>query len=221
MLRSADCTLRLLRGQSMVSSDCSDDEIGLSDRFAIDSGRRPALALEAMMKASGILAMKASDKTVQLIWEGLLDTDGMCRYYGYLAVRLERLSSLLQICAIGFGSGAFLTLMSHFPAWVPAAAIALSTIAGIILALQKYLEKAGRCAEIYRNLARQMHEWERLWADVDSRDDADLRAAWDDLSTRQAAIVERAPFEVPLSKSLAGRSYTEADRIWAERHATS
>lgn len=173
------------------------------------------------MKASGTLAMKASDETVQLIWEGLLDTDGMRRYYGYLAGRLERLSSLLQIGAVGLASGAFLTLMSHFPPWVPAAAIALSAIAGTILAFRKYAEKAGRSAEIYRDLARQMHEWERLWADVDSRDDSDLIAAWDDLSTRQAAIVERAPFEVPLSKSLARRSYREADRFWAERYAAA
>lgn len=173
------------------------------------------------MKASGILAMRASDETVQLIWEGLLDTDGMRRYYGYLTVRLERLGSILQIGAVGFGSGAFLTLVSHFPEWVTSAALAVSVIAGAILAFRKWPEKAVRSAQIYKELDRQMLEWERLWAGVYARDDAELKAAWHELASRQAPIVERAPHEVPLSRSLARRSQREADRFWSERHATA
>ena len=174
-----------------------------------------------MMKAGGSVAMKASDETAQLIWEGLLDTDGMRRYYGYLAGRLERLGDLLQIGAVGFASGAFLALLSHFPEWVPSAATAVSALAGALLAFRKYPAKAARSAEIYRELGRQMVEWERLWAGVYDRDDAELAATWHELVTRQAAIVERAPLEVPLSRSLARRSEREADRFWAERHASA
>ena len=165
--------------------------------------------------------MKASDETAQLIWEGLLDTDGMCRYYGYLAGRLERIGSLLQIGAVGFASGAFLTLLSHFPEWVPSAATAVAAIAGALVAFRRYPEKAARSAEIYRELGREMVEWERLWAGVYAREDAELLAAWEDLVKRQTAIVERAPFEIPLSRSLARRSERESDRFWAERYASA
>ena len=173
------------------------------------------------MKANGSVVTKASDNTAQLIWEGLLDSDRMCRYYGYLAGRLERLADLLQIGAVGLASGAFLALLSHFPEWVPSAAAAFSAMVGALLALKKYPAKAARCAEIYRELGRQMPEWERLWAGVNDRDEAELAAACHELATRQAAIVERAPLEVPLSRSLARRSEREADRFWAERHASA
>ena len=174
-----------------------------------------------MMKRGRTVAMKASDETAQLIWEGLLDTDGMCRYYGYMAGRLERLGALLQIGAVGFASGAFLTLLSHFPQWVPSAAIAFSALSGALLAFRKYPEKAARSAEIYRELSRQTIEWERLWAGVYSREDAEVVATWEELAKRQSAIVERAPLEVPLSRSLARRSERESDRFWSGRYASA
>ena len=165
--------------------------------------------------------MTTSDKTAQLIWEGLLDTDRMYRYYGYLAGRLERIGSLLQIGTVGFASGAFLSLLSHFPEWVPSAASAVAAITGALVAFRRYPEKAARSAEIYRELGRELVEWERLWAEVYVQDEADLTETWEELVKRQTSIVERAPFEVPLSRSLARRSERESNRIWAERYAVA
>ena len=34
--------------------------------------------------------MPPTDETVRLIWEGVIGADRMCRYYGYLTVRLIR-----------------------------------------------------------------------------------------------------------------------------------
>lgn len=49
--------------------------------------------------------MKASDETVRQVWEDLVETDRMARYYGYLAQRLDRLGDLLQIGSVGAASG--------------------------------------------------------------------------------------------------------------------
>ena len=69
---------------------------------------------------------------------------------------------------------------------------------------------------MYRLLGQVQLEWERLWHDVWTKDNDELRSAWKALSERQRSIVERAPHELPFSRSLARRSQREADRYWME-----
>lgn len=57
-------------------------------------------------------------------------------------------------------------------------------------------------------------ECRRLRADVCARDDAEIRKPWPTLVRRQAAIIDRAAFELPLSKSLAWRNERETDWLW-------
>lgn len=143
----------------------------------------------------------------------------MCRYYGYLAQRLNRLSEVLAVGTVGAASGAVLTLLSHFPGWVTAAAAATAAVGSLILVVGRYQDKAARSADIRRRLGEVTLEWEELWSEVYTRDDAELRAQWAALVRRQGAIIERAPVELPLSRPLARRSEREADRYWTERHA--
>ncbi len=165
--------------------------------------------------------MPPTDDTVRLIWDEVVDSDRMCRYYGYLSHRLNRVSEVLAVGTAGAASGSVLTLLSRFPDWVPAAAAAAAALASLILVIGRYQDKAARCADIRRKLGEVGVDWEDLWADVYSRDDAELREQWRALVRRQTIIVERAPFELPLSKSLARRSEREADRFWTERHAST
>lgn len=88
-----------------------------------------------------------------------------------------------------------------------------------MLVIGRYLDKAARSADIRRRLGEVTLEWEELWSEVYTRDDAELRAQWAALVHRQGAIIERAPVELPLSRPLARRSEREADRYWTERHA--
>ena len=60
--------------------------------------------------------MPPTDDTVRMIWEGVLGADRMCRYYGYLADRLNRLSDLLAIGTVSFSAGAVLTVLNQLPA---------------------------------------------------------------------------------------------------------
>ena len=160
--------------------------------------------------------MKATDETVRLIWEELVEADRMCRYYGYLSQRLDRLGDLLQMGSVGAASGAFVSLMSHFPEWFSTTAAAIAVLAGTVVILRRYPQKAARSAEIYRLLGQLQLEWEHLWNGVWTKDDDELVSAWKELSERQGSIVERAPKELPLSRSLARRSQREADRYWMD-----
>ena len=163
--------------------------------------------------------MKATDETVQLVWDELVETDRMCRYYGYLSQRLDRLGDRLQIGSVGAATCAFVALLAQFAEWVPATAAALAALAGLLVTIRRYPAKAAHSAEICRLLGAVHLEWEHLWNGVWAKDDAQLVSAWKALSERQSAIVERAPLELPLSRSLVRRSQREADQYWTQQHA--
>ncbi len=165
--------------------------------------------------------VKATDDTVRLIWEVVVESDRTCRYYGYLAVRLNRLGNLLLFAAVAASSNAVLSLLSNCPEWLTVAAGTAAASAGVCFAIQNYPEKAARIDGIRRALSRQSLKWQHLWADVHDSDNAELKAAWRDLTRRQAAVVEHVPLELPLSQSLARLSRREADRYWTGRHADS
>ena len=61
--------------------------------------------------------MQATDDAVELIRRELVDTDRMCRYYGYLAGRLARLGKLLQAGSVAAPLATIATLLSGFPVW--------------------------------------------------------------------------------------------------------
>ena len=165
--------------------------------------------------------MDTPDDTVGLIWEELVETDRMCRYYAYLAQRLDRQGALLQVGSVGAASGAFVSLMSHLPEWAAAAAAAAAAVAGAMVIVHRYPEKAARSAELFRKLGREQIAWERLWGEVEEREEAELREEWEALSRRLTAIIERAPLELPLVRSLARRSEREGNKYWTERYASA
>lgn len=160
--------------------------------------------------------MNATDETVRLVWDEMVETDRMCRYYGYLSQRLDRLGDLLQIGSVSAASGTFISLMSHFPEWVSSTAAAIAILAGTVVILRRYPQKAARSAEMYRLLGQVQLEWQSLWNVVWTKDDDELRSAWKVLSERQRSIVERAPHELPLSHPLVRKSQREADRYWMD-----
>ena len=60
-------------------------------------------------------AMQATDEPVELIRQELVETDRMCRYYGYLAQRLVRLGELLQFGLVAAPLAAIAALLSAPP----------------------------------------------------------------------------------------------------------
>ena len=44
--------------------------------------------------------IEPTDETRRLVWDELVDSDRMCRYYGYLTLRFRKLDQLLQFVAV-------------------------------------------------------------------------------------------------------------------------
>lgn len=160
--------------------------------------------------------MKATDETVRLVWEEMVEADRMGRYYGSLAQRLKRLDHLMFYGSV---TGALIALMAvvlRLEMWVALTPLNCAALAFALQTFRDYREKADRSAEIFHKLGAIQQEWELLFNNVWEKDDTELLSAWKKLSQQQLAIVERAPFELPLSPSLARRSQREADEYWSE-----
>ncbi len=163
----------------------------------------------------------ATDESVRHVWAGVLGSDRMCRYYGYLAHRMKRIGDLLAIGTISGSAGAVVAVLSHLPEWTSLLAMAIVGVASIAQLVGRYHEKAARSADVYRQMEGFSIEWEDLWNGVYEREDEALREDWRRLSERQAAVLERVPVELPLAEGLARRSEREADRYWTRRYAAA
>ena len=147
--------------------------------------------------------MQPTADTVRLIWEGVIGADRMCRYYGYLTDRLSRLGELLTIGTVSFSLGAVLTILNRLPEWVSLVAISVAAVAGVVMAVGRYPQKAARSSEVYRALGHLATEWDELWWGVYEKDDTELRTEWGRLSRRQRAVLDRVPGELPVWDRLA------------------
>ena len=159
--------------------------------------------------------IEPSDETQRLVWDELVDSDRMCRYYGYLTLRFRKLDQLLQFIAVL----AVLSGLSGFPLrlpWITFACFAVAASAFAISTMRNYSDKALRSNEIFSQLGRLNVEWELLWNNVRTKDDDAIQASWKKLSELQFAVVERVPFDLPLSPSLARKSQNEAYEYWSE-----
>ena len=167
--------------------------------------------------------IEPSDETRRLVWDELVDSDRMCRYYGCLTLRFRKLDQLLQFIAVFAAFSALSGVVLRLQ-WMSLACLAVAASAVAISTIRNYSEKALRSNEIFRQLGRLNVEWELLWNNVRTKDDDTIQASWKKLSERQFAVVERVPFDLPLSPSLARKSQNEAYDYWSEfarTHASS
>lgn len=167
--------------------------------------------------------IEPSDETRRLVWDELVDSDRMCRYYGYLTLRFRKLDQLLQFVAV-FAALAGLSGVLFRVQWIALPCLIVAASAFTVSTIGNYSAKALRSNEIFRQLGRLNVEWELLWNDVRTKDDDTVLASWKKLSERQFAVVERVPFDLSLSPSLARKSQQEAYDYWSEfarTHANS
>lgn len=159
--------------------------------------------------------IEPSDETRRLVWDELVDSDRMCRYYGYLTLRFRKLDQLLQFVAVFASFAGLAGVLLQLPS-IALSCLTIAASAVFISTIRNYSEKALQSNEIFRQLGRLNVEWELLWSNVSTTDDDAIQASWKKLSERQFALVERAPFDLPLSHSLARKSQQEAYEYWSE-----
>lgn len=166
---------------------------------------------------------QASERTVELVWNDLVGTDRVHRYYGYLTQRLEKTTAWLMVIASFCSGGAFFAFLSGLKdPWDNAVAVLTLVTAGlnVWLATKNYSKMVSQSADMHRQLSRLLSEWEELWADVYSLDDTTIRQRWRELERRTSAVTEQAASQVPLVESLARKSQQEAYSYRTLRYAS-
>ena len=161
-----------------------------------------------------------TDQTVRLVWEGMIGVDRMHRYFDYLLQHLQTRETWLRFSAAILSSGALVGffLSNDWRYMLPICSF-LAAALNLWIAERNHVKAASHSLDMQRQLHRLMVEWKKLWADVDSCTDADIRARHDELAVRTARVTEEASSKVPLVKALAERSENETYKYWSEVHA--
>ena len=156
-------------------------------------------------------------ETTRLVWNGLCESDRLCRYYGYLAERLEKRGFGLAVAATALSSTTFAALLSP---WAGASRLlaALATICGVALIAGHHSRKAIKGATIRRRYADLLLEWEELWSGLSKMEDIAARDRWKALSNRAIEITDGAEVELPTDETLRERSEREAYEYRLEAH---
>lgn len=100
-----------------------------------------------------------------LVWHGLLDSDRLRRYYGYLADKYSRQEKRLSSICFGVSSGAVVAVLSDHPVWAVA-------LAAVVVLLNGWLIKAKLSKRALSGAFRQQRfgesqlEWEKLWSEL-------------------------------------------------------
>ena len=161
-------------------------------------------------------------ETVELVWNGLLGADRLHRYYGYLTERLKKINAWLIVIASFSSGGAFVVFLSDLsPPWNNSVGALILITAGlnVWLATKNYSGMVSHSLDMHRQLARLLREWEELWADVYTSDNASVRARWRDLQQKTLAVTEKAASQVPRIESLVKKSQEEAYSYRSLRYA--
>ena len=88
-----------------------------------------------------------TDDTVRLIWDELVDSDRMCRYYGYLAHRLKRLGELLQVAAVVLGVLTLSSIFYRLPGWIAFSAVNFAALSYALSTIRGYSTKSDQSTE--------------------------------------------------------------------------
>ena len=159
-----------------------------------------------------------SQESVRLVWNGLLDADRLHRYYGYLAGRLESTERLLSWACIVLTSGTVVTALSNHPYWASTLG-ALATGFNIYLLIAKLSKRTWYSASRQQRFSELLVDWEKLWSELSSMEDDEIRRRWNELSARANAITENCAAELPLNKKIHQRSAEEAYSVRALQHS--
>lgn len=148
-----------------------------------------------------------------LIWESLLESDYLTRYYAYLARRLTRIEQALTAAVIVLSSGAVAALLRFEEYTLLSPALSFVTA---LLGVYLFSSRPGRIALL---CSWQAHRWrallldyELLWCKVDELGADKLISRWTRLQQIGNAGTEAAPVEFPMVPRLMRKAQDEVTR---------
>jgi hypothetical protein len=155
-----------------------------------------------------------------MVWHGLVDSDRLHRYYGYLADKYSKQESRLSWACIFLSSGAVVSVLSNHPYWAAALAV-LVALFNAWLVIAKLSKRALSSASRQQRFGELQLEWERLWSEVSTMEDDEIRQRWKELSDRANTITEYSSVELSLDRRLRKRSEEEAYSVRSTQHSAT
>lgn len=132
-----------------------------------------------------------SDQTRNDVWQELLDSDRLVRYYEALADHYQR-KHLFTLRLLGVGAASsFAAFLDLFPGVVQLVASVLIGIVAVWMFIADYAKKAAVAHDIGFQCRRLDVQWKDLWADVERIDEAEARQRLIDLSNQMNIATQR------------------------------
>jgi len=152
------------------------------------------------------------------VWEGMVETDRLHRYYGRLAGKLARKDRWMTVAALVLAIlTAILANSGHGWTFIVALATAVAASLPLIYRLGDRITEAAYCG---RQLSDLSVRWRELWNHVDSLPKDVVAAQWRELAAavnEVTALKER----VPEDKKLLGATEEESYAYWRTKTAQS
>ena len=157
-----------------------------------------------------------SSSRIDLVYQSLLHTEMLQRYYGHLAHKLERRETTLSVLSVVLASGAVLLFFSALSHWFSGSLILLSAVIQTWLSFQRLGKKSLTSSHLQTTFSHLTDEWKLLWAGVSSLPQDEIERRWRELQRQGQAATATAKTDLPQDGSLIDRSTEEA---WAAHGA--
>lgn len=132
-----------------------------------------------------------SEQTRSDIWQELLDSDRLVRYYEALANHYQRKHSCtLLLLGVGAASS-FAAILDLFPNFVQLGASALVGIVAVWMFIADYAKKAAVAHDISFQCRRLDVQWKDLWAAVERIDEPEARQRLGDLANQMNSATQK------------------------------
>ena len=102
------------------------------------------------------------------VWIGLLDAERLSRYYGRLAVRLQRWHFGLTVFIALCSTGAAATLIASLPGLIPTLLSLTVAAAAIWSSYANYSKKAAVASVIRSQCDDLIIDWKHLWSNLNA-----------------------------------------------------
>ena len=161
-----------------------------------------------------------SDQTRREIWQELLDSDRLVRYYAALANRYRRLhASTLLLLAFGAASS-FAAVLDVLPSDVQLIANALVGLVAAWVFIADYSKKAAVAHIINSQCLRLDTQWRHLWVEVEHIEEEAARERLVALTNKMKEVVSWSGEAGIVDNSrLNKKSQADAFKTVSERHA--
>ena len=141
----------------------------------------------------------------QQIWDGILDSERLVRYFLRRSDRLRLTQQVLTAVLVTATSGAVVSLLGHFHTGVSAGVMVSVAALSVWLYLADYAGKAEAARLVHLQYKDLAIEWRRLWYSADVADQSDIHR----LRSRDTAIASSChiPVNRRLNEECAGEVY--------------